>query len=398
MSDNALLLKNVRPMGGEAVNMLIMNGRIAQISSDELSAPEPIQIKDAKNGLLLPGFVDGHSHIDKSLWGLPWIKHDAEPSHQGKVEFEARILRDLNHQPHLHSERVTRQCICKGTTHIRAQTDINIETGLKNLEGVLTTREKLWDYVDIQIVAFPQRGFLKFKGMLELLEESIKQGAHLIGGLDPGGSDHDPAGQLDAIFDIASRHHVGIDIHLHDGGLLGALQIDMIAERTQSLGLTGKVAISHAFCLGMIDDKRLATLTQKLVDNEIAIMTHGPGQTPFPPIEYLSQAGVRLFTGSDGIRDAWNPYGNGDMLERAWILSYRSNFNRDEQIELTLNMATYGGADVLGFTDYGIKIGDQADMVVVAGETLAEAVMNRAPRHLVIKKGQVVAMDGQCLF
>ena len=85
------------------------------------------------------------------------------------------------------------------------------------------------------------------------------------------------------------------------------------------------------------------------------------------------------------------------MLERAWLLSYRSNFRRDEEIEVALRMATYGGAAVVGAAGYGVEAGCRADFVVVDGETLAEAVINRAPRAYVVKAGRVVAADGQCL-
>jgi cytosine deaminase len=112
----------------------------------------------------------------------------------------------------------------------------------------------------------------------------------------------------------------------------------------------------------------------------------------------LREAGVRLFSGSDGIRDAWGPFGNSDMLERAWILSYRSNFRKDEDIAVTLDMVTNGGAGVVGASDYGLEAGCQADMVVLSGETVAEAVINRDPRPFVIKHGQLVAAGGKCLI
>ncbi len=137
------------------------------------------------------------------------------------------------------------------------------------------------------------------------------------------------------------------NIHLHDPGELGAFQIELIAERTKALGLQGRVAISHAFCLGMLDGDRFATLVTCPVDNHIAIMTHAPGARAFPPIRPLRAAGVTLFSGSDGVRDAWTPYGNADMLEGAMLLGYRSAFRRDEEILLALEMVTAGGAAVM---------------------------------------------------
>jgi cytosine/adenosine deaminase-related metal-dependent hydrolase len=144
----------------------------------------------------------------------------------------------------------------------------------------------------------------------------------------------------------------------------------------------------------MVDGDRLAGLVERLVDSRIAIMTHAPGDRAFPPIRPLRAAGVTLFSGSDGVRDAWTPFGNADMLERAMLLCYRSAFRRDEDIQLALDMVTVGGAAIMGARGYGLDVDCQADFVVVDGDAPAEAVVNRSPRALVVKGGRVVAREG----
>jgi cytosine/adenosine deaminase-related metal-dependent hydrolase len=333
-------------------------------------------------------------HLDKTHWGLPWRPHQAGPRIIDRIENERRLRAELGLSPVVQSARLARQAIANGTTHIRTHVDVDPEVGLAGLEGLVATRQALADAVTMQIVAFPQSGVTLRPGTLELLEEAVKQGADLVGGLDPAAIDGDPQGQLDGIFAIAERHRAGVDIHLHDPGELGAFQVELIAERTKALGLQGKVAISHAFCLGMVDGDRLAGLVERLVDSRIAIMTHAPGDRAFPPIRPLRAAGVTLFSGSDGVRDAWTPFGNADMLERAMLLCYRSAFRRDEDIRLALDMVTVGGASVMGARGYGLDVGCQADFVVVDGDAPAEAVVNRSPRALVVKGGRVVAREG----
>jgi cytosine/adenosine deaminase-related metal-dependent hydrolase len=395
---NSLLISNVRPGGQAKVDVLVVDGLIQKIGPG-LRPPTPdTQVLDGANQLLIPGLVDGHAHLDKTLWGQPWHSHRAGPNLSDKIENERRLRLEQKLSPHLQSARGARQAISRGTTHIRSHVDIDTESGLANFEGVQATQAELKASLDMQIVAFPQSGLLIRPGTLELVEEAVKQGAAVIGGLDPAGIDRDPAGQLKAIFGLAERYGVEIDIHLHDPGDLGAFQVELIAERTRSLGLQGRVAISHVFCLGMVGEKRLQGLIELLVENRIAIMTHGPGNSPFPPILRLKEAGVRLFTGSDGVRDAWGPFGNSDMLERAWILSYRSNFRKDEELEIALDLATFGGAGVFGAQGYGLEVGCQADLVVLPGETLAEAIINRAPRKYVIKQGRLVVSEGRCLI
>ena len=170
-------------------------------------------------------------------------------------------------------------------------------------------------------------------------------------------------------------------------------------RRTRALGLNGKVALSHAFCLGMVDQARLDGLIADLLELDIAIMTHAPsGPTPFPPIRLLHDRGVRLFSGSDGVRDTWGPLNTGDMLERAFLIAYRSGFRDDPSIELALAMATHGGARVMRAEGYGLAPGDAADLVLVEAETAAEAVAAHPARRLVLERGRVGARDGRSLL
>ena len=384
--------------GAETGDMAIRDGHIAEIGADLPVAPGD-EVIEAQGCLVIPGLVDAHAHIDKTLWGTPWHPHQAGPSLMDKINKERQVLSGLGLSPEVQSGRLVRRLIACGTTHVRTHVDVGPDVGLKHLHGVQAMREKYKDWIDIDIVAFPQTGVMIRPGTLELLEAAVRDGAEVIGGLDPVGVDHDPKGQLDGLFAIADKHGCSIDIHLHDRGDLGAVTMEMIAERTRSLGLHGKVSISHAFCLGSVEPARLDSLITLLLDNDIAIMTHAPsGATPFPPIRLLQERGVRLFSGSDGIRDTWSPLNNGDMLERAFLLAYRSGFRDDPGIEIALRMATYGGAQVMGASDYGLGVGSSADLVLVQAETAAEAVVYHPARRLVLKRGRIVAREGRALL
>ena len=383
-------------MGSESVDVRVEDGVIAEIGTGVAAGPEAA-IEDGDGQLLVPGFVDAHMHLDKTFWGLPWRPHQAGPLTIDKIENERRLRRELDISPEDQAIKLMRQAISKGTTHIRSHVDIDTEIGLANLEGVMAARDRMKDHMTLQLVAFPQSGMLARPGTTELMEAAIKAGADLVGGIDPSVIERDPVGHIDGIFTIAERHGAGVDIHLHEPGALGGLAIELIAERTRALGLQGKVTVSHAFCLGMVDQPYFEKLAGLLADSGISIMTHAPGHVAFPPIKPLREAGVIVCSGSDTIRDSWGPYGNADMLERAMLLGYRSNYRLDPDIETALDLTTFGGAAVMGAEGYGLEVGCRADFVVVPGDTLAEAVINRPPRTLVIKGGVVVTRDGICL-
>ncbi|MCB0034970.1 MAG: amidohydrolase family protein [Anaerolineales bacterium] len=393
MSD--LLIKNVRPHGREPVDVLIQNGRIAKLEAN-IVAKHSDEIIDGENQLLLPGLVNAHAHIDKNFIGLPWQPNQVPGSRiKDYVDNERHMRRELNLSSETQSARDIETEIATGTTHIRTHVDLDTEFGIEHFEGVLATKEKYKGLMTLQTVAFPHSGMLIRPGTIELLEEAVKLGADCIGGLDPSTVDRDPAKHLDIVFDIADRYGVEVDIHLHEPGRLGAFSVELIAERTRALGLQGKVTISHVFCLGQVEAGYLNQLIDLLLENQITIMSLGSGTAQFPPLKLLHDAGVPLCTGTDGVRDAWGPYNSTDLLNRVKMLGYRTGLRKDHDVEMLLRIATYGGAAVMKESNYGLEVGHQADLFVVAGDTPTEAVMVQPPRKVVVKNGRVVARNGK---
>lgn len=387
-----LLIRNVRPAGGELADVLIRDGRIAAIAA--IDAADGAAELDGGGRLLLPGLVEAHTHLDKTFWGMGWQKHTAGPRLVDRIENERRNRRALNLDPDRQSGRLVAQLLTMGTTHIRSHVDVDTEVGLGGIEGVMAMRARLKAVVEIEIVAFPQSGLLIRPGTLELLDRALALGAEVVGGLDPCAVDRDPKGHLDAIFGLAGKYGRPVDIHLHERGEMGAFSLELVLERVRALGMQGKVTISHGFCLGMPDAGQAHRLVEALAKERVAVMTTGSASSPVPPVKQCIDAGVVVCAGSDGIRDSWNPYGTGDMLERAMLIGLRNNFRRDEDIELALDVCTYGGAKAMALQGYGLAVGCAADLLLVPGETPAEAVVSRPADRTVIKGGRIVARDG----
>ncbi|MBS0550439.1 MAG: amidohydrolase family protein [Proteobacteria bacterium] len=384
------MFRNATLPDGSRRDITVADGRITSFVE-----PAPGPGIDLGGALVLPPLVDGHIHLDKTLLGLPWVPNQAAGNRVAdRIEAERRVRAGRAVAETETGANLVKQVLASGTLHMRTHVDIDNQLGLKNLHAVLAIRERFRGLATIEIVAFPQSGIVRSPGTAALLDEAVAAGADLVGGLDPVGIDGDLEGHLDTIFAIASRRGAGIDIHLHDGGEGGIAEIDAIARRTKALDLAGNVAISHAFALGSVPTDLAARTADTLAAAGIAIMTHGPGAATMPPVPLLKEHGVEVFSGSDNIRDAWSPFGNGDMLERAMMVGYRANFRHDHELALAFELVTAAPARVLGLADYGLKVGGTADFVVVDSATVPEAVATRPRRKLVVKAGRVIARDG----
>lgn len=392
-----LVLRNVRPLGAEATDVLIVDGRFTSFAPG-LAAPPGTPVEDGAGALLLPGLVEAHTHLDKNRIGMPWHPHSAGPTLQNRIDNERRLRAELDMDPARQSARQAALSLAQGSTHIRSHVDIDTDHKLWGIEGVLETRSRYADAVDIQIVAFPQSGLLIRPGTLDLMAEALRLGADVVGGLDPCTIDRDPKGHLDAIFSLAERFGRPVDIHLHEPSELGLFSLALIVERTRALGMAGRVTISHAFCLGMNDWVGIGAVLDTLASAGIALMTTGPSGWPAPPVKRAHAAGIAICAGSDGMRDLWHPYGTGDMLDRARIVGQRNDLDKDHELALALAICTQGGARAMNLEDYGTEVGDWADVVLVEAPSVPEAVVLCPPRKLVVKRGRVVARDGQSLF
>ncbi len=390
------IFTNAKLADGTLHDIHVENGRITGIQPATEASASGIVV-DIAGDLLVPGFVEGHIHLDTSFYGGKWVPH--RPCTNGfdvheRVAFQAENMAKAEPM----AERAIKQlelCVSHGTLQMRSHVMVDGSVGLKSLETILAVREQYRDVIDIQLVAFPQSGILKSPGTPELLDEAIGLGADLIGGLDPASFDRDVSAHLDVVFGIAEKRGVDADIHLHEGGTMGAFTIEEICARTEALGMQGHVSISHAYGLGDLPVDAARKIAARIARSGISIMTNAPGHHSFPPVALLRSEGVNVFSGSDNIRDSWWPYGDGDMLRRAEIIGYRSGFFTDAELQAAFDIVTTAGAKALRLNGYGIEVGAKADFVAIAAEHVAEAVVGFPGNRKVFKQGRLVADQGQ---
>lgn len=388
-----LLLADAMLPNGRHVDVRIADGRVVALDPPRAADPNDGTRIALDGALVGPAFVEGHIHLDKTLLGTTWRPHRVGGSISERIAAERALLREVDVPVVERALNLVRQIVGFGTGYVRSHVDVDPNLGLGNLHALLEVRERCRDLVDLQIVAFPQSGVVKCPGTAEILDAALRDGADLVGGLDPAGIDGDVEGQLDVVFDLAERYGKGVDIHLHDPGESGTFQLRRIAERTAALGMQGMVAVSHAWALGMVDERELEVTAEALACGDVAIMTNAPGAVAMPPVLALRAAGVRVFAGSDNVRDAWWPYGNGDMLERAMLIGYRQGMYTDDELRLAYDLATTEAALALGLSDYELKVGASANLVAIQAPAVPEAVATHAPRRLTVHQGRVVSQQ-----
>ncbi|MCK1790544.1 amidohydrolase family protein [Pseudomonas violetae] len=388
-------LRNVRPCGTTAEDLLIEDGLFKQRRPATNAALSATDI-DGQHQLLTPALVESHVHLDKTLWGQPWRPNSAGATLKDYIANERRVLREVDSPIGQRAGALLENCIARGSLTMRCHVDIDPEFGLRHVEAMQQLRERYRDLIDLQLVVFPQTGLISRPGTAELMREAMTLGVENVGGLDPCGIDNDPLAQLDCVFKLASEFDRGVDIHLHDKGELGLWQIALIADYTERFARQGQVMISHAYCLGMLPWSQVKSVAERLAALGISLMSSAPADCAVPPFLALRQAGVNLCLGSDGIRDAWSPMGNGDMLERAMLLAFRFDLNKDDELAAAFDAATVNGARALGVENYGLQIGGPADFLLMPVQTLGEAVVTRPPRQ-VYRRGQLIACNGRLL-
>ena len=400
-----VILRNVRPWGEAASDVTLEDGVIASIepaaAAGETAPAGAAGVVEGNGRILLPSFSDVHVHLDSNRIGLPFRPHTGAPGVWGMMLNDRQNWRDAEASVADRATGCLGAMIERGTTRVRTYAQVDVDAGMERFEGVLAARQAHRNRADVEVIAFPQAGLLREAGSAEMLEEALKLGADVVGGIDPCSLDRDPVRHLDIVFELAEKYSVPVDIHLHEPDQLGLFSAQLILERTKALGMQGLVTISHGYGLADLPAGQLQDLIDEFAALDISMATIAPAGQPLP-LQQLAAAGVRVGLGQDGQRDYWSPYGNADMLDRTWQLAFTSRFRADELIEHCVAVATIGGASVINpqarrlssVTDRpGLSVGDPAGLVLVEGETVTAAVMDRLPGRTVLHRGQIVA-DG----
>jgi cytosine/creatinine deaminase len=400
-----LLIRNVRTTEHhEPVDIAIDGGRIAAIERG--IGADAQRVIDAGGRAAIPGLLEPHLHLEKALL------HRRMPARSGTLEEAIRITGILKGKQEredvlARSRQVLDMAVKAGTTAIRAQPDVDVIQGLIGVETALELKEEYRDLLDLQIVAFPQEGILKSPGTVELLEQALRLGATVAGGCPYNELNRtDTERHVNIVFDLAQKYGVPVDLHADFADDMSDARFSVasyVARKAIETGYRGRVSLGHVTSLGALSAEEAKPIIELLHEADVHIVTlpatdvylggrkdERNQRRGLTPVRRLRDGGVNVTFASNNIRNAFTPFGKADPLLIGNFLAHLAQFGTPENQAYVLEMGTHGAARAMGIAeDYGIKIGRQADLVILDTYDVADALLDIPPRSWVVKRGRI---------
>lgn len=360
---------------------------------------------DAAGSLVLPGLFNLHFHADKCLLG-----EIMRPNVSGTLPEAIEITNEFkrNYDPEEVASRAIRALeagVKNGTSFFRLFSDVGTIGGLHAARGLLLAREKMQRYCDIQVVAFPQEGIVRDPGAAELMEEAMREGCDIVGGLPwYEYTDADAREHIDICFEIAKRHDRDIHMLVDDTDDPNSRSLEYLAVKTMREGFQGRVAASHCGAMGSYNDVYAAKIVDMVATAGITISVNAhinlvcsaridrePRRRGIARVKELVARGANVVSSQDDVNDPYYPFGKPDPLECVSYIAHVAQLTLPHELEQAMSMVTDNAAKAARVTDYGIAPGKPADLVVVGAPSVHEAIRLQPPRRHVFKSGREVA-------
>jgi cytosine deaminase len=399
-----MLLRNARLLTEpDVVDLLVEDASIRQIGPD-LVAPQGIEVVDLDGRLVTAPLVEPHIHLDAVL-----TEGQPRPNVSGSL-FEGIAVWG-ERTPSLTVEDVTERArevlrwqLACGVQHVRSHVDV-CDHELRALRALTALRDELMGQIDLQLVAFPQQSVFGFDGGPGLMRQAMELGADVVGGIPHFElTREDGVASVQLAFDLAEEFDRRIDIHCDETDDDHARFVEVMAAETIKRGLSGRVTASHTTAMHSYNAAYASRLITNIARAGLHMVTNpldnavlqgrfdaGPIRRGTTRVKELLAAGVNVAIGHDSVMDPWYPLGYGDPVQAAFMLAHTGHMSGAAQLDTLLEMVTTNPAAALGVSDYGLRVGGSADLVVFDAPSAADALRLVAPRFLVLRGGVVVA-------
>jgi cytosine deaminase len=390
------------PDGRQSVDIGIQGERIIAVEPGlQAQAGEEI---DAHGRLVCPPFIDSHVHLDSTLsLGLPRMNQSGTLLEGISLWGELKPLLT----PEAIYERAKKLCLwsmARGTLAIRSHVDV-CDDRLLAVDALLSLRAEMKPYLDIQLVAFPQDGFIRYGKSEENLLRALDKGVDVVGGIPHFERTMDDGAQsVAALMRIAAARGLLADMHCDESDDPLSRHIETLSAETVRHGMQGRVAGSHLTSMHSMDNYYVSKLIPLIREAGVAAIANPlinitlqgrhdtyPKRRGMTRVKELMAAGVTVAFGHDCVMDPWYPMGSHDMLEVANMALHVGQLTGVEEIKSCFEAVTTNAAKVLNLEGYGIAPGNYADLLVLQAENTIEAIRISPERLFVIRRGKLLA-------
>ncbi|WP_114963931.1 amidohydrolase family protein [Tritonibacter mobilis] len=398
-----LIIQNASlPDGRSGFDIACRDGRIAALEPNIRA--EAARVIDAQGLLVSPPFVDAHFHLDATLsLGRPRMNASGTLLEGIALWGELKPIQSIDEIV----ARAMRYCdlaVSQGLLAIRTHVDVSDED-LKTVEAMLEVRENVKDYIDLQLVAFPQDGVFRAEGADKHLLRALDMGVDVVGGIPHfERTMADGARSVSWLCEVAAERGLRVDMHCDESDDPLSRHVETLAYETQRLGLQGRVTGSHLTSMHSMDNYFVSKLIALMAEADmqvianplINIMLQGrhdsyPKRRGQTRVRELRDAGLNVAFGADCVMDPWYSLGAADMLEVASMGLHVGQLSSREDMRWCFDAVTENPAKILGLEGYGLAVGNKADMVLLQAYDPIEAIRLKPARLAVVRGGKVIS-------
>lgn len=386
----------------EIVDIAIKDGLFVKIEPNiNISAEQEINVA---GNLVSPPFVESHVHLDAALTaGIPRLNSSGTLLEGIEIwgEYKQTITKE---QIKANARETLHWLISQGVLRVRTHIDTT-EPNLITIKALLEIKNELAQFIDIQIVAFPQDGIFAYEGAEQLLDKSLQLGADVVGGIPQVEiTREDGILQIERIFQLAKKYGKMIDIHTDETTDDHSRFAEVIVKYALKYRMEGKVTVSHTTAMHNYNNDYAQKLIGNLRRARINVVTNPfsnamlqnrldgyPKNRGTTRIDELLEKGVNVSIGNDNIMDPFNPLGKGNLLQAAHLLAHTAHLSSQTEFEQLFKMITTNGAITLNDQHYGIQIGNKADLIILDAKNEAEAIRLTSECLYVIRSGKIIS-------
>ncbi len=396
----ALVVTEGRLRGGGVVDVHCAGGRVTTLAPPgEVTPPPGAVVVHADGGLVTEPFVDAHLHLDK-VRTLPLIGDAALEAYTADGMADSARGIDLARAVKAHYAVETllpsiREALAdgerNGVLHVQAFADVDTAAGLIGVRAVLAARDEFRGRVDVSVVAFPQDGVLRDPGAAEMVGEAMALGADVVGGIPwIEATTADQEAHVEWSCALAARLGRRVAMLTDDAPDPGFDTTRMLAEAMRRHGLEGRGVACHARAVGHYPPDRQTAVLELARDVGLGLVSDPHTGSVALPVERALALGVAVALGQDDIEDAYYPFGRHNLLEVAFLAAHLLDMRSAAQQEVLVDLVTTSAARVLGLSDYGLRKGGPADLLVHAATRTVDLLARHDPPRAVIRGGRVL--------